>query len=116
MCQAEQNLRRRVPNRPTVRSCAEICPRTQFFRETEVNELDVTILVKHNVLQFHVSMHVALLMQSTKSVYDLSSDELYNTLGKSFILFEDLVKLSSVNERHDKVEPQISLENPFHFG
>lgn len=53
-------------------------------------------------------------MQFSNRDNDLCSIELDDIFTKSLLLLEDLVKLTTVDERHDKVEARLRLEHPLH--
>lgn len=59
-------------------------------------------------------MHDALRMQVADRHHYLESVELHNLLAQSLACLEDLVKLSSSNERHHKVETGRRLEQVLH--
>jgi len=49
-------------------------------------------------------VHDAFFVQFSNGNNDLSGIELDNIFTKSFLLLEDLVKLTTIDEWHDKVE------------
>ena len=50
-------------------------------------------------------MHDPLLMEFSDRNDNLSSIELNHIFRESFLLLEDLIELSSVDEWHDKIKP-----------
>lgn len=54
-----------------------------FFGITEVNKLDVVILVKHDIHRFEVSMHYVMILEQLNSVYHLCHENLGQLLSDS---------------------------------
>ena len=61
-------------------------------------------------------MHVALFVECSNPQHDLSAIKSNKLFGETFDFAVDLVKFSSINERHNEVEPQITLENKIHIS
>ena len=84
--------------------------------QTKVYNFDVSIFVEHDVLELHVSVHVALLMQSSQAVDNLGPHELNLAFREPPHFSEGLVKLASLDEWHHKVKSELALEDEMHAG
>ena len=61
-------------------------------------------------------MHNALGMQLTDGKDNLSCIEFENILWESTLFLEDFIELTSVDERHYKVQSDLTLEKVVHSG
>jgi len=86
----------------------------QRLGKTVVNNLEVTLLVHEDVFQFEVAVHDALGVQVANGHADLHRVELDYLLWQSLAGLEDLVELTTTDERHDEVESSGRLEEILH--
>lgn len=79
--------------------------------QSVIDDLDVACLVKHNVLQFQISVCVSLLMEVINSKDHLSGIKQNCWLLKSFCLLVNFVKLSSSDKWHHEKKPCVVLKH-----
>ena len=97
----------------TAKSAGQVVLR-ECFGEAIVNDLQVTLLVKEDVLKFEVSVHDSLLVKVANSHANLERVELDDVLRKALVGLEDLVKFTTSDERHHEVESCLALEQILH--
>ena len=97
----------------TAKSAGQVVLR-KCFGEAVVNDLQVTLLVKEDVLKFEVSVHDSLLVKVANSHANLERVELDDVLWKALVGLEDLVKFTTSDERHHEVESCLALEQILH--
>ena len=113
MAYLHYHLRGKVFSSP-IESKTSFLPNT--FGHTKVYYFNVTLFIEHDVFQLHVSVHVALLMQSSQAEHNLSPHELNLIFREPPYSSEGLVKLASLDERHHKVKSELALKDEMHAG
>ena len=79
-------------------------------REPKVNNLDVALVVEHEVFHLQVPVNDISFVQVADSKDELSDVELDFVLNKSIFYPHNLVQAATSDEWHDKVQPQTGLE------
>ena len=86
----------------------------QHFGEAVVNDFDVACRVNHDIFKLQIPVHDIFRMQLTDGDNYLRSVEFDHFFRESFLLLEDLIKFTAINEGHDEVKTCIRLEHVFH--
>ena len=97
------HLGRKVFWCPTV-ALGELITLAQNFGKAIVYDFNVADIINHDVFQLEISMHNTFLVEFSDSQCNLYSVELDNVLGKALLFLENLVQLTTTDERHYKVE------------
>lgn len=83
----------------------------EIASHTKVNEADVAIIAKHNVLQLQVPVHDITFMKVTKCTYYLDCIKLCLNLWNVIFLAKELKQVATSYKIHNEVNLEIVLED-----
>ena len=106
---------RRVVLRSATRCRSQVLV-VQLPGHAKVNNLQIALVVEHQVLQLEVSVHDVLFVQSAKAYDKLPGQEFYNLFVEPFIILQNLVELTALQQVHHKVQSSICLEDVVHLA